>query len=112
MKAITLALGLSLLAGPTLAAGLQWVSAPVFVGQTMTQSGLALTYYPSIISITPDSAGYYEVWTEVKAYTQESYADHEAIQERAACNKTGDNSCVNGQPGWVETLNSNPIFPQ
>lgn len=111
MKAIALALGISVMAGPALAGGLQWVSAAVFVGQTMGKSGLALTYYPSIISITPDPQGYYEAWTQVQFYSQESFADHEAIQMRAACNKTGDNSCVIGQPGWVETLNPNPIIP-
>ena len=112
MKAFTVALGISLMAGPAFAGSLQWVSAPVFAGQTMTQAGLALTYYPSIVSITPDASGAYEVWTQLKPYAQESYADHEAIQERAACNKTGDNSCVSGQPGWVETLNPGPIYPQ
>ena len=111
MKAIALALGISLLAAPSFAAGIKWVSADVFVGQTQTPTGAVLTYYPSIIAITPDAAGYYEVWTEVKVYTQESFADHEAIQERAACNMTGDNSCVNGQQYWVETLNPNPIIP-
>ena len=111
MKAIVCALGISLLAGPALAAPLKWVSAAVFVGQTMGKSGPALTYYPAIISTTPDAQGYYETWTQEQFYAQESFADHEAIQMRAACNLSGDNSCVNGVPGWVETLNPNPIIP-
>ncbi len=113
MKNIALALGLTLIAGsPAMAAGLKWVSSAVFVGQTPSKNGaLALTYYPSIVSTTPDASGYYEVWTQVQFYSQESFADHEAIQMRAACNLTGDNSCVNGQPNWVETLQTNPVYP-
>ena len=112
MKAIAYALGVSLLASPALAAPLKWVSAPVFIGQTTGSNGPALTYYPAIFAVTPNADGYYEVWVQVQFFAQESYADHQAIQERAACNKTGDDSCVNGQPGWVETLQTNPIFPQ
>ena len=112
MKAIALALGVSLMAGSALAAPLQWVSAPVFVGQTMGKNGPALTYYPSIVAITPDGNGLYEVWTQVQFYSQESFADHQAIQMRAACNKTGDNSCVAGMPGWVETFETSPVYPQ
>ena len=113
MKVIALALGVSLMAGPALADPLKWDSAVVFVGQTISKNGSpALTYYPSIVSITPDASGNYEVWTQVQTYTQESFADHEAIQMRAACNTTGDNSCVAGQPGWVESLHAEPIYPQ
>ncbi len=112
MKAFALALGLGVMAAPALAANLQWVSAPVFVGQVTAKNGTFLTYYPSIVSITPDDQGNYEVWTQVRKYQQESYADHLAIQMRAECNKTGDNSCVAGKPGWVETLEPNPVYPQ
>ena len=111
MKSIAFALAVGVMAGPALAGTLQWVSAPVFVGQLPAKDGLYLTYYPSIVSITPDAQGYYEVWTQRRKYQQESYADHEAIQERAMCNATGDNSCVNGKPGWIETLQANPVYP-
>jgi hypothetical protein len=113
LKVAALACGISLLAGPALASGLKWVSAPIFVGQTQKPGkGLALTWYPSIISITQDASGAYEVWIQNKPYYQESYADHKAISERASCNETGDNSCVNGHAGWNEILISNPIAPQ
>ena len=111
MKIPTLALGISLLAGPAFASGMQWVSAPIFVGQTQKPGkGLALTWYPAIMSINQDGAGEYEVWIQDKPYYQESFADHKAIKLRASCNETGDNSCVNGQAGWREILISNPMF--
>ena len=110
MKIPALVLAASLVAAPAFASGMQWVSAPVFVGQTQKPGkGLALTYYPAIISTSQDSSGYYEVWVQYKPYYQESYADHKAIKERAECNLTGDNSCVNGQADWHEILISNPI---
>ena len=98
MKTIALAVAASLLAVPAMASGMQWVSAPVFVGQTHKPGkGLALTWYPAIISTSTDANGYYEVWVQNKPYYQESYADHKAIKARATCDETGDNSCVNGQ---------------
>ncbi len=111
MRATLLALGISVLATPALASGLQWVSAPLFVGQTQKPGkGLSLTWYPTIISTTPDASGSYELWIQYKPYYQESFADHKAIKERATCNETGDNSCVNGQPGWHEVLITNPTL--
>ena len=111
MKATALALALTVTAGPAFATGLQWVSAPIFVGQTQKPGkGLATTWYPSIISTSPDAAGSYEVWIQYKPYYQESFADHKAIKERAECNLTGDNSCVNGQAGWHEILVTNPTI--
>ena len=111
MKKFVLAMGISLLAGPALASGLQFVSAPVFVGQTQKPGkGLAPTWYAALMSTSKDAAGYYEVWVQNKPYYQESFADHKALKERASCNSTGDNSCVAGQAGWNEVLISNPIF--
>lgn len=112
IKALVLALGISALAGPAMADGIKWVSSTVFVGEKLLSSGvMGLAYYPSIIAITPDANGLYEVWVQPTPHAQESYADHEAISYRALCNATGDNSCVNGQAGWVETTHSEAIFP-
>ena len=110
MRIPALALAASLIAAPAFAAGMQWVSAPIFVGQTQKPGkGLAVTYYASIASTSTDSSGYYEIWIQNKPYYQESYADHTAIKMRAACNETGDDSCVSGQPDWHVIMFSNPI---
>ncbi len=106
MKRFALAAAILLSAAPAMAAGLQFNSAPVFIGQVETQHGIiGLGYYASIMSVGPNAQGYMEIWTNTAVIqSQESYADHLAIQMRAICNKSGDNSCVNGVPGWQETL--------
>ena len=86
-------------------AKLTWTSNVTFVGQTATTNGgTALTYLAEIRSTTPDANGFYELFVQTKPYYQESFADHEAIEMRAACNATGDNSCVLNVPGWTEYL--------
>ena len=105
MKKVVFTALAMLSAGPAMAAGLQFNSMPVFLGQVQTQHGIvALGYQAQIVSTTPDAQGYIEVFTNQVVQSQESYADHLAIQTRAACNATGDNSCAQGQPNWAETL--------
>lgn len=88
-----------------MAAGLKFYSMPVFLGQVKTQHGIIdLGYEAQIMSTTPDQQGYIEVFTNQVVQSQESYADHLAIKTRAACNASGDNSCVFGDPNWKETL--------
>lgn len=90
---------------------MSWTSAPVFIGQTETQHGIrGLGYVAQIASTTPDAQGNYEVWTFNVVQSQESFADHLAIQTRAQCNASGDNSCVLGVPGWQEVLIPTEIF--
>jgi hypothetical protein len=90
-----------------------WNSATFFVGQTKNpKTGYpALTYYPAIVSTIADNAGNYETWVQYKPYYQESYAIKKAVAERAACIKTNDNSCVNGQPFWHEQTSPTPFLP-
>ena len=105
MKRLAFAAVLLLSASPAIAAGLKFNSMPVFLGQVQTQHGIVdLAYEAQIMSTTPDAQGYIEVFTHTVVQSQESYADHLAIQTRAACNASGDNSCVLGQPNWQETL--------
>ncbi len=92
--------------GPIAAhAGMTWVSAPIFIGQTKEPDGSKhVTYLAAIESEQPDSSGYYELFVQQVPHYQESYADVIAIKARAKCNKTGDNSCVYGKSDWKEML--------
>jgi hypothetical protein len=82
-----------------------WVSAPVFIGQATKPDGSKhVTYLAAIQSEQPDANGSYELFVQTKPYYQESFADRKAIHVRALCNASGDNSCVIGQPGWQEIL--------
>jgi hypothetical protein len=87
------------LAIPAAAQGLQWVSAPVFMGQTSPGSK-TLYWLPAIMSTTPDGTGNYELWVQNIPHYQESYADAIAVKARALCDKSGSNSCVSGQSTW------------
>jgi hypothetical protein len=106
VRQVIFAAAFLLSAGQASATGLKFNSMPVFLGQVQTQhGGVGLGYVAQIMSTTPDAQGYIEIFTHTGVVqTQESYADHLAIQTRAACNATGDNSCVLGVPGWQETL--------
>ena len=100
------ALAAAIFAGPAFAQSrLSWVSAPVFIGQTAKADGSKhVTYLAAIQSEQPDASGQYELFVDTKPFYQESFADVVAIKKRAACDETGDNSCVLNRPGWQEVL--------
>ena len=100
------ALAAAMMTAPVLAsAATTWVSAPVFIGQTTKSNGnKSVTYFAAIESEQPNSSGQYELFVSTKPFYQESYADHQAIAMRAACNTTGDDSCVAGKGQWQEYL--------
>ena len=93
---------------------LSWFSAPLFYGQTTDSKGAnVLTYLATIRSTTADADGVFEFWVNTKPFYQESYADVASLNARKECDASGDNSCVSGQPGWVEITEtaSSPIPP-
>ena len=104
MKKILLPIAALFLSYPAMAqTKLSWFSAPLFYGQTTDANGVkVLTYLATIQSTTPDANGVYEYWVDTKPFYQESFADVTALNERKACDATGDNSCVSGAPGWIE----------
>jgi hypothetical protein len=83
-----------------------WFSAPIYIGQGQDPHNSNNKQVPLFVAMlfsskAPDGEQY--IFLHYGApQTQESYADHEALQLRAQCNATGDDSCVQGQPGWVE----------
>ena len=100
------ALAVFLMASPVVAsAATTWASAPVFIGQTTKSNGnKSVTFLAAIESEQPNSSGQYELMVSSKPFYQESFADHQAIAMRAACNKTGDDSCIANNPYWQKYM--------
>jgi hypothetical protein len=82
---------------------MQWVSGPILIGQGITQQGNPGTiFHGVVIATTEDAQGNYEAWVDATNEALADYAGHAADQLRAACNKTGDNSCFANMPQWKE----------